>query len=156
MKDLAMHAQGPAAAAGPKLDQLLCFAVYSAGHAFNRLYKPLLDELKLTYPQYLVMVVLWEKGEQTVGSLGEGLFLESNTLTPLLKRLETAGYITRARNPEDERQVRISLTDSGRSLQEKAVRIPGCILEATNLSSANATLLTDQIAQLRQALVQQR
>ena len=92
------------------VDDHLCFAIYSAGHAFNRIYKPLLGELGLTYPQYLVMVALWAKDDQTVGSLGEKLLLESSTLTPLLKRLEGIGYLTRTRDPADERQVRVRLT----------------------------------------------
>ena len=94
-----------------KLDEFLCFAVYSASHAFNRVYKPLLDKLGLTYPQYLAMVVLWEHGDQTVGSLGEKLFLESSTLTPMLKRLEVMGYIARVRDAIDERQVRVQHID---------------------------------------------
>ena len=95
---------GPAAASPAlRLDNFLCFAVYTAGHAFNRLYKPLLEALGLTYPQYLAMVALWEKDDQTVGELGEKLFLESNTLTPLLKRLEGMGLVTRVRDKADER-----------------------------------------------------
>ena len=104
----------------PKLDDFLCFAVYSASHAFNRLYKPLLDELGLTYPQYLVMVTLWERDDRTVGEIGERLFLESNTLTPLLKRMEAAGLVSRSRDPADERQVRLRLTAEGKGLVEKA------------------------------------
>ncbi len=103
-----------------KLDNFLCFAIYSANHAFTRVYKPLLDELDLTYPQYLVMVALWEKDDQTVGSLGEKLFLESSTLTPMLKRLEAMGYILRTRDKADERQVRVRLTETGRALREKS------------------------------------
>src|SRR5437764_15290881 len=88
------------------VDDNLCFAIYSAGHAFNRIYKPLLQALDLTYPQYLVMVALWSRDDQTVGSLGDKLLLESSTLTPLLKRLEAMGHLTRSRDPADERQVR--------------------------------------------------
>ena len=102
-----------------RLSEFLCFAVYSASHAFNRVYKPLLDELGLTYPQYLAMVLLWERDDQTVGSLGEKLFLESSTLTPLLKRLEALGHIRRTRDPNDERQVRVRLTDKGRAIRRK-------------------------------------
>jgi len=102
------------------LDELLCFSLYSAGLAFNRVYKSLLDELGLTYPQYLVMVTLWTEDNQTVGGLGRQLFLESNTLTPLLKRLEVSGYISRNRDDADERVVRVSLTAAGRTLQDKA------------------------------------
>src|SRR5258707_9190090 len=93
----------------PVLEDLVCFAVYAAGHAFNRVYKPLLDELGLTYPQYLVMTALWGEDDQTVGALGGQLSLEYSTLTPLLKRLERLGMISRRRDPEDERQVRLRL-----------------------------------------------
>ena len=95
----------------PKLENFLCFAVYAAGHALTRVYKPLLDAIDLTYPQYLVMVSLWQKDRQTVGQIGEQLFLESSTLTPLLKRLETAGLVERQRNATDQRQVHITLTE---------------------------------------------
>jgi DNA-binding MarR family transcriptional regulator len=97
------------------VDDFLCFAIYSAGHAFNHVYKPLLQALDLTYPQYLVMVALWAKDDQTVGSLGEKLFLESSTLTPLLRRLEGTGYISRNRDLAGERQVRVSLTLTSQS-----------------------------------------
>ena len=95
------------------LDQQLCFAVYAAAHAFNRFYKPLLVPLGLTYPQYLVLLVLWEADGQTVSGIGERLMLDSGTLTPLLKRLEAAGFVTRARSAHDERQVLVRLTDAG-------------------------------------------
>jgi len=136
----------------PLLEDLACFAVYSAGHAFNRVYKPLLDELGLTYPQYLVMVSLWDKDDQTVGELGELLFLESSTLTPLLKRLEAVGYLTRSRDPSDERQVRIRLTNAGKALQRKARDVPRCILEATGLSIADLRRLHRDVSNLRQNL----
>jgi DNA-binding MarR family transcriptional regulator len=141
------------AAASPDLDELLCFAVYSAGHAFNRIYKPLLDAIGLTYPQYLVMVALWAEDEQTVGGLGEKLLLESNTLTPLLKRLETMGYLTRRRDESDERQVRVKLTAQGRALQAKARDVPRCILEATGLSPAAMARLRSDIAALRESML---
>src|SRR5258708_29630936 len=118
-----------------RLGEFLCFAVYSANHAFNRVYKPLLDELGLTYPQYLAMVVLWEEDDQTVGSLGERLFLESSTLTPLLKRLEALGHVRRSRDPSDERQVRIRLTEKGHALRVPAQKIPSCILAASCLDA---------------------
>ena len=137
----------------PAFDDLICFAVYSAGHAFNRVYKPLLDELRLTYPQYMVMISLWAKDDQTVGELGELLFLESSTLTPLLKRLETIGYLTRSRDPADERQVRIRLSNAGRALQKKARDIPRCIIEASGLSLADLRRLQRQISSLRQNLL---
>jgi DNA-binding MarR family transcriptional regulator len=137
----------------PELEQLLCFAIYSTGHAFNRIYKPLLDQLGLTYPQYLVLISLWAKDDQTVGELGETLFLESSTLTPLLKRLEAAGYLTRNRDLADERQVRVRLTNPGRALRRKARNIPGCIREAAGLSLGDLRRLQSEISALRQNLV---
>src|ERR1700731_3933331 len=101
------------------LDNQLCFAVYSTAHAFNRVYKPLLDRLGLTYPQYLVMLVLWERDDVPVKDIGERLFLDSGTLTPLLKRLEAAGLIRRTRSVDDERQVLIALTAPGQGPKEK-------------------------------------
>ena len=129
MRDMTRQAQGM-----PDLGQLLCFTVYSTGHAFNKVYKPLLDRLGLTYPQYLVMVALWESDGQRVGELGEKLFLESSTLTPLLKRLEGLGLVERRRDAADERVVRISLTEKGRDLRDQALDVPSCIAEATGLS----------------------
>jgi MarR family transcriptional regulator, organic hydroperoxide resistance regulator len=105
-----------ARANGPSLSNFLCFAVYSANLAFGRAYKPILDAAGLTYTQYIAMVGLSEADEQTVGELGEKLFLESNTLTPILKKLEQTGYISRTRDPADERQVKVSLTAVGRRL----------------------------------------
>jgi MarR family transcriptional regulator, organic hydroperoxide resistance regulator len=134
------------------LDEFLCFEVYSANHAFNRVYQPLLDKLHLTYPQYLVMVLLWELDGQTVGELGERLSLESNTLTPLLKRLETLDYIKRGRDPVDERQVRARLTEKGRRLRARALHIPGCILAASELDARTAKQMMTGIATLRRAL----
>src|SRR5918993_3722365 len=104
------HTQSKAAQSSARLSRMLCFATYSAGLAFTRVYKPLLELLGLTYPQYLVMVVLWEKDGLTVSEIGEQLFLDSGTLTPLLKRLQAAGLVERGRDPKDERQVRVSLT----------------------------------------------
>ena len=127
-----MHAK-PEAGEQPELTDLLCFAVYATGHAFNKVYKPLLDEIGLTYPQYLVMVALWAKDDQTVGELGEKLFLESSTLTPLLKRLQALGHLNRTRDTSDERVVRITLTPQGSALKERARNIPSCILDATGL-----------------------
>src|SRR5271156_5200644 len=135
-----------------KLDEFICFEVYLASHAFNRVYQPLLDKLQLTYPQYLVMVLLWERDGQTVGELGARLSLESNTLTPLLKRLEAPGYIKRSRDPADERQVRVRLTEGGRTLRAKALHIPGCILAASGLDARAAKQLMTGIATLRRTL----
>src|SRR5689334_6592618 len=106
------------------LGNQLCFAVYSTAHAFNRFYKPLLDRLGLTYPQYLVMLVLWEQDGMSVKEIGERLFLDSGTLTPLLKRLEAAGLVKRTRSTEDERQVIVALTAQGEALKEKARSLP--------------------------------
>ena len=136
-----------------KLDSFLCFAVYSVNHAFNRVYKPLLDRLKLTYPQYLAMAVLWERDDQTVGDLGEKLFLESSTLTPMLKRLEALKYISRVRDRDDERQVRVQLTKTGLALREKAQAIPACIIEATGLNPDGVAKLKEEITKLRASLV---
>lgn len=137
----------------PELDHFLCFAVYSAGHAFNRIYKPLLDELNLTYPQYLVMVALWAKNDQTVGELGQSLFLESSTLTPLLKRLETQDYILRRRDKQDERHVRVTLTAAGRKLSQRARGIPKCVLEASGLSPEALEKLQSEIVRVRDSLL---
>jgi DNA-binding MarR family transcriptional regulator len=134
------------------LDAFLCFAVYSANHAFNRIYQPLLEGLGLTYPQYIAMVLLWERDGQTVGELGQRLFLESNTVTPLLKRLEMLGHLKRLRDPSDERQVRIYLTETGRKLRQRSVNIPRCILDASGLYSRQAQRLSEEISSLRNAL----
>jgi MarR family transcriptional regulator, organic hydroperoxide resistance regulator len=119
------------ASKGRKLSNFLCFAVYSANLAFGRAYKPILDAVGLTYTQYIAMVALSEEDEQTVSVLGDKLFLESNTLTPILKKLETMGFIRRHRDPADERQVRVSLTPAGRRLIEKD--IGGAVIDATGL-----------------------
>jgi DNA-binding MarR family transcriptional regulator len=116
---------------GRKLSNFLCFAVYSANLAFGRAYKPLLDKVGLTYTQYIAMVALSDEDEQTVGALGEKLFLESNTLTPILKKLEQIGFIRRHRDPADERQVRLSLTPAGRKLIEQDLSVS--LIEATGL-----------------------
>ncbi|QHP70936.1 MarR family transcriptional regulator [Bradyrhizobium sp. LCT2] len=120
-----------AAGKGRKLSNFLCFAVYSANLAFGRAYKPLLDTVGLTYTQYIALVALSEEDEQTVSALGEKLFLESNTLTPILKKLEQTGYIRRHRDPADERQVRVSLTPGGRKLIEQD--LGESLIEATGL-----------------------
>ncbi|RZI63204.1 MAG: MarR family transcriptional regulator [Variovorax sp.] len=131
------------------LDNQLCFAVYSASLAMTRLYKPMLDELKLTYPQYLVMLALWEQDGATVSELGERLSLDSGTLTPLLKRLETSGYLTRLRDAADERRVRITLSGAGRRLKARAADVPACLLAATQCDVPELIALTQQIQTLR-------
>ncbi len=116
---------------GRKLSNFLCFAIYSANLAFGRAYKPILEALGLTYTQYIAMVALSEEDDQAVGVLGEKLFLESNTLTPILKKLESMGYLRRQRDPADERQVRLSLTPAGRRLLE--TDLGSSLVEATGL-----------------------
>lgn len=132
-----------------RLDNQVCFALYSASLAMTKLYKPLLDTVGLTYPQYLVMLVLWERDGVTVSELGERLFLDSGTLTPLLKRLEATGHIARIRDAEDERRVRISLTAPGRALRDKAEAIPPCVLEASQCTVPELTELTGQLKTFR-------
>ena len=137
----------------PGLDDFLCFAIYSTNLAFNRVYKPLLDELGLTYPQYLVLVALYQEDGQTVGALGEKLFLDSSTLTPLLKRMEGLGHVTRQRDPEDERQVRIRLTTQGRRVREKGIGFRGGLLKATGLTQADFRQLREDMVELRENLL---
>lgn len=135
-----------------RLDHQLCFALYSASLAMTKLYKPLLDEMGLTYPQYLALLVLWEQDGLTVSDLGSRLHLDSGTLTPLLKRLETAGHLTRLRDVQDERRVWIRLTASGRQLKKRAARIPGCVLQATQCDLSDVRALTRQVQALRDRL----
>ena len=134
------------------LDKQLCFALYSASLAMTRLYKPLLDALGLTYPQYLVLLVLCERDGPMVSELGERLSLDSGTLTPLLKRMEASGLIARLRAVEDERRVHIRLTAAGRQLKDRAATIPGCILSATRCSVPEVIALTQQVQALRERL----
>ncbi|WP_349743134.1 MarR family winged helix-turn-helix transcriptional regulator [Roseateles cavernae] len=131
------------------LDQQLCFALYSTMLSFNKVYRELLKTLDLTYPQYLVMLVLWERDGLTVGEISERVFLESPTLTPLLKRLQAAGLIDRARSAADERQVLITLTEPGRALQAKAQSIPQCIATAADTPLAEINEMRDRLLALR-------
>jgi MarR family transcriptional regulator, organic hydroperoxide resistance regulator len=135
-----------------RLDNQICFAVYSTAHAFNRVYKPLLDRLGLTYPQYLVMLVLWERDGVPVRDIGERLHLDSGTLTPLLKRLEVAELIKRTRSTEDERQVLIALTPQGQALREKARAVPQSILAASACSVSELSEMKNAIVALRDRL----
>jgi DNA-binding MarR family transcriptional regulator len=135
-----------------RLDHQICFAVYSTAHAFNRVYKPLLDRLGLTYPQYLTMLVLWERDRVPVSDIGERLYLDSGTLTPLLKRLEAAGLVKRSRSIEDERQVLIALTPRGQALREKARAVPQSILAASACSLTELSAMKDGIVALRDRL----
>ena len=141
----------------PAVDPLLlgnqiCFAVYSTAHAFNRVYKPLLDKLGLTYPQYLVMMVLWERDGVPVKDIGEKLFLDSGTLTPLLKRMEAAELIRRTRSTEDERQVLIALTPKGQALREKARAVPQGILASLACSVGELVAMKNELLALRDKL----
>ena len=135
-----------------RLDNQVCFALYSASLAMTKLYKPLLDHIGLTYPQYLVMLVLWEQDGLTVSDLGERLFLDSGTLTPLLKRLEVQGHIARLRDVEDERRVRITLTADGRAMRDRAEVIPQCVLQSSQCSLPELAALTGQLKNLRDKL----
>ncbi|MBX9832640.1 MAG: MarR family transcriptional regulator [Burkholderiaceae bacterium] len=143
------HTPSPAAL---RLDNQVCFALYSASLAMTKLYKPLLDRIGLTYPQYLVMLVLWEQDGLTVSELGERLFLDSGTLTPLLKRLEAQGHIVRLRDVQDERRVRITLTAEGRALRNQAEVIPQCVLQSSQCSLPELAALTGQLKNLRDKL----
>ena len=140
-------AKATATAAAPKLSDFLCFAIYSANLAFGRAYRPILEALGLTsYTQYIAIVALWEEDNQSVGALGEKLFLESNTLTPILKKLEALGYVRRRRDPADERQVLISLTPEGRALRERA----------RDMSLEEAIGLGEDFPKVRRAVVKLR
>ena len=135
-----------------QLDSMLCFAVYAAGHAFTRFYKPRLDALGLTYPQYLVFLVLWEGDGLTVKALGDRLFLDSGTITPLVKRLEGRGLVRRQRDDVDERQVRIFLTAAGSALREKALAIPLAVGKALGGDAEAGASMRRGLQQLRERL----
>ena len=139
-----------------RLGSMLCFTVYSTAHAFNRAYKPLLDALDLTYPQYLAMFALWEKNNITVKEIGERLHLDSGTLTPLLKRLEAVGLVRRARDTADERNVRISLTPAGEALHQKELTVRQGIVGACGMSSDDLKSLNDQLVRVRDKLNDRR
>ena len=134
-----------------RLGDFLCFAIYSANLAFGRAYRQGLDDLGLTYPQWIAIVALWEQDGQTVSELGEKMFLESNTLTPVLKKLETMGYLRRQRDPADERQVRVSLTDEGRRLREKGMHMN--LVASTGLKPDEFARLQESVVTLRDNLI---
>jgi DNA-binding MarR family transcriptional regulator len=136
----------------PQLADFLCFAVYSANLTFGKAYKPVLEQLGLTYTQYITLVALWEEDNQTVSGLGEKLFLESNTVTPMLKKLEHMGYLRRERDREDERQVRVKLTEEGRSLRDKAFRISKGLLDACGLTQEEFAATRSIVVKLRNNL----
>lgn len=135
-----------------ELDNFLCFSLYAASHAFTRFYKPLLEPLGLTYPQYLVMVVLGQDNGQTVGQIGERLQLESSTLTPLLKRMEASGLLRRRRDDADERQVRATLTETGQALLLRAKTLPACVGAVLDQDAASLGRLKHDIDRVRDAL----
>jgi MarR family transcriptional regulator, organic hydroperoxide resistance regulator len=146
-----MNPADPTDPTNPKLADFLCFAIYSANLAYGRAYKPILEELGLTYTQYIAIVALWEEDNQTVGGLGEKLFLESNTLTPILKKLEGMGYLRRQRDPADERQVLVSLTDAGRRLREKGLGMN--LVEASGLTADEFPRMQKAVVTLRNNLI---
>lgn len=139
----------------PQLHDQLCYAIYTAGIAIQRAYKPFLDKLHLTYPQYLVLNVLWREDEQTVGTIAHSLALESSTLTPLLKRLEAAGLLQRTRNLSNERQVVVALTDEGRALQHKAGCLSDALLAASTQTPQELAILNRDVRHLRNAIYSQ-
>jgi DNA-binding MarR family transcriptional regulator len=141
----------PAKAEPRKLADFLCFAIYSTNLAFGRAYRPILDKLGLTYTQYIAIVALWEEDHQTVGVLGEKLFLESNTLTPILKKLEAMGYLRRERDPGDERQVLVSLTAAGRELRENGLNID--LVQACGLTPEEFPQMRNAVKTLRDNLI---
>jgi len=146
-----MNPADPADPTNPKLADFLCFAIYSANLAYGKAYKPILEELGLTYTQYIAIVALWEDDNQTVSGLGEKLFLESNTLTPILKKLEGMGYLRRQRDRADERQVLVSLTDAGRSLREKGLGMN--LVEASGLTAEDFPRMQKAVVTLRNNLI---
>ncbi|MGX9390297.1 MarR family winged helix-turn-helix transcriptional regulator [Nitrobacteraceae bacterium UC4446_H13] len=140
-----------AAKSMPKLADFLCFAIYSANLAYGRAYKPILDPLGLTYTQYIALVALWEEDGQTVSQLGERMFLESNTLTPILKKLESLGYLRRRRDSDDERVVRVSLTEEGRRLRERASQRN--LVKASGFPAEDFVKLQKHVTKLRDNLL---
>ena len=149
-----MSPSRPISASDPALllDNQLCFALYSASLAMTKLYKPLLESLGLTYPQYLVMLVLWEQDSMTVSGLGERLYLDSGTLTPLLKRMEAADLLQRTRSAQDERRVVVTLTPAGRKLKARAAKVPACVVQAAGCPVSELVALTHQVQTLRDQL----
>ena len=136
-----------------QLDNQLCFALYSASLAMTKAYQPLLADLGLTYPQYLVMLVVWEEEGMMVSEIGNRLFLDSGTLTPLIKRLELAGLIVRLRDVDDERRVRVKLTAAGRALKQKAATVPVCMTSKIGCSPDELLKLNESIRLLRERLI---
>lgn len=134
------------------LKNQLCFSLYAASLAITRAYKPVLDRSGITYPQYLVLSALWEQDNRSVGNIADHLSLESSTITPLVKRLETAGLMLRQRNPADERQVLVQLTNAGRALQADTACLGELLLERSGMGAGQLAALNDQVQSLREAL----
>lgn len=134
------------------LDNQLCFALYSTSLLMTKVYKPLLQELGLTYPQYLAMLVLWERDGITVGEISARLLSDPGSLTPLLKRLEAEGLLNRTRSSRDERVVELHLTERGRALHERARKIPSCIVAASEQTPASLAALKEELIRLRNSL----
>ena len=132
----------------PKLENQICFPLYVIAKEITGLYRPILDELDMTYPQYLVLMVLWEGDGLTVTHIGEKLYLDSGTLTPLLKRLESKGFISRKRKKEDERVVEVFLDEAGKQLQKKACEIPGKIQEKLGIQPEELLHLKDTVLKI--------
>ena len=136
------------------LDSQLCFSLYAASMAVSRTYKPLLDQLGITYPQYLVLLALWEEDGRTVGAIAGRLGLESSTVTPLVKRLEAAGLVTRTRNPKDERQVQVRLTPRGLALREECGCLAEALIERSGMAGKRLAALNKDVRTLRDALTE--
>jgi len=147
-----MKSDAPAKTGDVKLADFMCFAIYSANLAYGRAYRPILEELGVTYTQWIIIVALWEQDNQTVGGLGEKLFLESNTLTPILKKLEELGFLSRRRAPADERQVLVSLTEAGRALRNKGVQKN--LVAASGLTPEEFQTVQKMVARLRDNLIE--
>ncbi len=136
----------------PLLDEHLCFSLYGASLAINRAYKPLLDELGITYPQYLVLATLWEQDDRAVGEIADRLSLESSTVTPLVKRLEAAGFVERRRNPDNERQVRVTLSADGRTMKDRSACLGDTLFESSGLSGEDVRRLNRDVRLFRDAV----
>jgi DNA-binding MarR family transcriptional regulator len=136
-----------------ELADFMCFAIYSANLAYSKVYKPVLDELGLTYTQYIAIIALWEQDDQTVKQLSERLFLEPSTMTPVLKRLEAMSYVQRSRDPRDERNVRIALTEAGRGLRVKAQGMRKALMDASGMAPDEFAVLQKGVARLRDNLL---
>jgi MarR family transcriptional regulator, organic hydroperoxide resistance regulator len=155
-RDIGRWLEGDLMSAALPLDDQLCFSLYATSMAINRAYKPMLDRLGITYPQYLVLHALWEQDGRTVGAIAERLALESSTITPPVKRLEAAGFVTRERNPQDERQVQVRLTARGSAMREECGCLAEALLERAGMSGEQLGALNHQVQALWHALRESR